>query len=300
MEQVKDKIVLTTFTDPMMGLSYECEPIYRKLETHFPDTIDFRYIMSVLVRDVYRLVDPADLALGKEIAIRRYNRRLAKIYESEEAISGMPINMSGFALFSPAFPSSIPLNLAYKAAQLTNMERADLFLYHLRYATIVECRPTTRLKEIFRVVKLIGLDEETFLNHYYGGTAQAALDRDLEFGDHLGIRTLPSCLLQYRDRSLLIRSLADYPSFVSAIDTLTEGAVQPQCVTADSDTLRSMLQAHPLISPIEVREALDLDRTEAVLELINPMLATGEAVIHSVSHGWFIEKKTTPVISNRS
>ena len=42
-----------TFTDPMMGLSYECEPIFRKLETHFPGRIEFIYVMSGLVRNVY-------------------------------------------------------------------------------------------------------------------------------------------------------------------------------------------------------------------------------------------------------
>ena len=59
-----EKIILVTFTDPMMGLSYECEPIFRKLETHFADRIEFRFVMSGLVRDVYELVDPNDLQRG--------------------------------------------------------------------------------------------------------------------------------------------------------------------------------------------------------------------------------------------
>ncbi|MBR6889302.1 MAG: hypothetical protein IKN16_12805 [Selenomonadaceae bacterium] len=50
-----EKITLVTFTDPMMGLSYECEPIFRKLETHFDGKIEFHYVMSLLVRDVYEL-----------------------------------------------------------------------------------------------------------------------------------------------------------------------------------------------------------------------------------------------------
>ncbi len=65
-----DKITLVTFTDPMMGLSYECEPIFRKLETHFPNKIDFHYVMSLLVRNVYDFVDPDDLKRGKNVAIK--------------------------------------------------------------------------------------------------------------------------------------------------------------------------------------------------------------------------------------
>lgn len=111
-------IKITTFTDPMMGLSWEYEPTFRKLETHFQ--IEFRYIMSVLVPDVYKLVNPDDFKISKEFALSEYNARLAKIYESEEAISGMPINMTDFHLFSTEQRSSKPLNLAYKAVQLTD------------------------------------------------------------------------------------------------------------------------------------------------------------------------------------
>ena len=39
---MKEKVILTTFTDPMMGLSYECEPIFRKLETHFARATAFK------------------------------------------------------------------------------------------------------------------------------------------------------------------------------------------------------------------------------------------------------------------
>ena len=110
-----NKITLTTFTDPMMGLSYECEPIFRKLETHFAGQIEFKYSMGLLVRNVYELCDCNELAQSPALGLHHYNARLAKIYESEESISGMPINMDGFCLFSTEETSSLPLNLAYKA-----------------------------------------------------------------------------------------------------------------------------------------------------------------------------------------
>ena len=80
----------------MMGLSYECQPIFRKLETHFSEKIEFKYIMSGLVRNVYALVDPLDLAKSEELAIKNYNQKLANIYESEESLSKMPININLF------------------------------------------------------------------------------------------------------------------------------------------------------------------------------------------------------------
>ena len=134
------KVIINTFTDPMMGLSYECEPLFRRLEAHYGDSIEFRYVMSGLVRDVYQFVDKTDLRFGKEEAIKRYNKRLAKIYEDEESISGMPINMNGFCLFDTEHTSSIPLDLAYKAVQC----------FHY-------CDSEKAAKEIHRVLKSNGL-----------------------------------------------------------------------------------------------------------------------------------------------
>lgn len=146
-----DKITLITFTDPMMGLSYECEPIFRKLETHFADKISFHYVMSGLVRDVYELVDPDDLKISKELAIKNYNEKLAEIYRMEENLGGLPINMDGFELFSVNETSSDPLNIAYKAAQISNPDKTNIFLYNLRFATVVDCRPIAKLQEILKV-----------------------------------------------------------------------------------------------------------------------------------------------------
>ena len=68
---MSEATALTTFTDPMMGLSWEQEPVYRKLEVRFGDTLEFRYRMVPLVSDVMRLVDPRDLPQGEAEAILR-------------------------------------------------------------------------------------------------------------------------------------------------------------------------------------------------------------------------------------
>ena len=104
-----EKIILTTFTDPMMGLSYEQEPVYEKLTARYGDQLVFRYVMSGLVRDVSDFMLPEELALSAEEGILIYNKRLAGIYESEESIGGLPIHMDGFHLFDAEHRSSYPL-----------------------------------------------------------------------------------------------------------------------------------------------------------------------------------------------
>ena len=285
-----DKISIMTFTDPMMGLSYECEPIFRKLETHFPEKIEFRYVMSGLVRSVYDLVDPNDLPKGNEVAIRNYNVRLAKIYESEESIMGMPMNMTNFHLFSPEHTSSIPLNLAYKAAQLADKEKADMFLYNLRYATIVDCRPTTCREEILKVADKTGIDTKDFLLHFDGETAKKALESDFALGQEYGLRSLPSYLFEYGEKRMLVQGLIGYDTFAEIIAQLSLEKIKPQPIPATMKNLRELLIRHPLISPIEVGEAFDLSDTEEVKKFVEPLISNGFVKIREVYHGWFIEK----------
>ena len=285
-----NKITLTTFTDPMMGLSYECEPIFRKLETHFAGQIEFKYSMGLLVRNVYELCDCNELAQSPALGLHHYNARLAKSYESEESISGLPINMDGFCLFSTEETSSLPLNLAYKAAQLTAPELADRFLYNLRYATIVDTRPTTKLEEILKVVRQTGINEKQFLQHYQDSSAETALDCDLTRMHALGIHTLPAYLLQYDGKQMVIKQLIGYDTFVAAIRQISDGCIYPQSVMQSLQSVSQLLEQHPLISPIEVREALDFHSIDDVRQFIQPLIDSREITIRDVKRGWFIEK----------
>ena len=214
-----DKIILTAFTDPMMGLSYESEPILERLAKDCAGRIEFRYVMSVLVRDVSDFMTPAELALPPEEGIRRYCERLAKIYKSEESIGGLPIHMEGFCLFDAEHRSSRPLCLAYKAAQLADPDKADAFLAALRHATVLDCRPTTHFEEIETVVCKTGIDESAFFRYYQDGSAETSLEQDLAYTRSLGIHSLPTYLIQYQGKALLMQSF-DYQDFVTAIQKL--------------------------------------------------------------------------------
>ena len=91
----------------------------------------------------------------------------------------MPINMADFRLFDAEHTSSLPLNLAYHAVKLTDAESAERFLYNLRYATVVDCRPTTQAEELLAVARKAGIDADTFLRHICDGSAQGSLKQDL-------------------------------------------------------------------------------------------------------------------------
>ena len=215
------KIILTVYTDPMMGLSYESEPIMDRLKRDYAGQIEFRYVMSLLVRDVSDFMTPQERAMEPEEGIRRYCRRLAEIYKSEESIGGLPIHMDGFRLFDAEHRSSKPLDLAFEAAKLTDPEKAERFLTALRHATVRDCRPTTHFEEIMKVVRAFRLDEAAFVRHYQDGTAQTALYMDLELTRSCGVRSLPAYMFQYGGRTLLMQSF-DYHDFAQAIAAIRQ------------------------------------------------------------------------------
>lgn len=267
---------ITLFTDPMMGLSYESEPFLRRLETHFPHQIRFTTVMGGLVRSVYDWLDPQELTeFGDAEAIRRYNARLAKIYEAEQNITGLPIKMPKLDLFAPERPSSLPLNLAYKAAQLADIGKADAFLYRLRYATIVEVRSTNDLEVILDVVRTVGIDEKRFLQHYQNGAAQLALEQDFAYRQALGIRGLPAYLLEMDGKKILLNGVVDFDGFAQAICQLSDGKLTPQAPTLSEQTLANLLAHHPLISLIELQHAFQVDENK-VRSVLAPFITRGE------------------------
>lgn len=292
MKNTSDKMIITTFTDPMMGLSYECEPIFRRLETHFCNQIEFRYVMCGLVRDVSDFMTPDELSYTPNEGIKRYNKRLASIYKSEEAISNMPINMEDFHLFDTEHRSSFPLNIAYEAAKLAEPAKADLFLYNLRYSTIVDTRQTTRTDEILKVVRKTGIDEEAFTQHYNNGSALSLFEKDKEYASSLGIYSLPAYLFQYGDRSTLINSLIGYDTFTDVISSLSENNIVPHAPDLCLDSLEKLLQKHPVISPIEICYAYDLKDESQLLPLLQQLVDDMLIQIVNVGQSYFIFTKT--------
>ena len=286
-----NKVTLTIFTDPMMGLSYESEPVIRRLETHFGESLEIRYAMCVLVGDVRHFMIPEDMAETPEQTLRNYNRRLASIYRKEEEINGMPIAMEECHLFDMQHLTSEPLCLAVKAVQIIATERAEQFLYQLRYATIVEVRPTTHHDELLRVVRITaGIDETAFQEVYENGMAEKALQHDLCIARSLNLRSLPAYMLHYGNRHILIHDLANFDAFASAIHQLTGGSISPTLPEVTTESLRRLITRHPVISPIEISQAFNLHTAEEVKQFIQPLIDSGEISIQEVPHGLFIKK----------
>ncbi len=212
--------IIEVFTDPMMGLSYEHEPVLDRLRDMYGEELEIRYVMAGLVRDVSDFMNEEELSMEPAEGILTYCRRLALICKSEEQIGRLPIHMEGFHLFDEEHRSSYPLCIAYKAAQLSDQEKADSFLYALRIACILETRQVTREDEILRVAENAGIDPERFTEVYRNGKAEKAFMQDLYYAQSLGIRALPSYLVRHAEHSCLMHGLPSAADFERVIGKL--------------------------------------------------------------------------------
>ncbi|MFZ7236861.1 DsbA family protein [Avibacterium gallinarum] len=280
------------FTDPMMGLSYESEPYLRQLETHFGRQIHFQPIMAGLVRSVYDFVDPQDLAIGKAYAIKQYLPKLMAIYNAEQNISGMPIAMTDLRLFSEEQPSSLPLNLAYKAVQAIAPEKAAPFLYRLRFATIAEQRPTTQLPELERVAKQCGIAPSDFRQSYHSPQTQTLLAQDFAEKERLHIHRLPAYVFRYQNQTACYQGVLTDREFFPIIAQISQGKIRPQPPALSKTALLALIDKHPLISPIELQYAFALPDTQALPPYLQQFFAQNIIRKINVPNGWFVEKVT--------
>lgn len=282
------KVTILHFTDPMMGLSYECEPIFRKLETHFEEKIIFKNVMAVLVKNVFDFVNPADLSISMNFALEKYLVKLAKIYQSEEIITGMPILMQKCKIFSEKNLSSLPLNLAYKTAKIVDAEKAENFLYNLRFATVVEGRITTDFAEILKIVAESKIDTEKF-KKVFENDAEKFLQEDLEFCEKLFIRTLPSYLIEYDGEAKIFHGLLSYEDFVEIISEMTDKKIHPKKFAATEENFKKLLNRHQKISSLEIKFAFDFENLEDAEKFIFSYAEKNFLEIKKVKNIYFIE-----------
>ena len=77
----------------------------------------------------------------------------------------MPVQTDGIALFSEDYPSTWPLNKAYKAAELQDAGLARKFLRRMMEAVFAEAVPLNGLEKLVILAGETGLNLEQFVEY---------------------------------------------------------------------------------------------------------------------------------------
>lgn len=264
------KLTITAVTDPMMGMLWETWPTLRKLETHFGNQIDFKFMMGQLVRDVYDFVDPNVAKMyGKKVALNQYWTRLMQVYLQEEQIAGMPIYMGGNErLFDENHTSSTPLDLGLRAIAGHDEKLEDKVLYEMQYDTVVRNLQTNDLKYLTGLAEKFGIDQEQFMTRYKSEGLANELAQEQQIMQQMQIDQLPAYLLTYGGKTYVVKGIPKYDEWKKLIDQATEGQLKEAQVKFDLATVTAFINQHPHISSLELKEAFDVEDEHAVIDLL--------------------------------
>ena len=282
------RIIITNFTDPVCVWCWGTEPVIRALETHYPDQIEFRYVMGGLVDNIDNFADPGNgISAGSQGA----NDQIMSHWLESSPRHGMPINAEGFHLFSQAHPSTYPQNIAYKAAQLADPDKADFFLRRLREATLTEGKVTSDPDVLIELASEAGVDISGFIKALRSGDAEKKFKTDLAITGISGVRGFPSFSIKTSEaREVLLRGYKTYEDFREVISYLTDDSLRPVDVKPSLEALDGLLEKTPRLAPEEVRLAFDFASQKEAEEWLEPFIKDKILVKEEAGTSYFIRK----------
>jgi len=285
------KIVITNFTDPVCVWCWGSEPIFRALETHYPDQIEFRYIMGGLVDNIDNFADPSNgITAGSDGA----NAQIMSHWLEGVERHGMPINPDGFHLFSKEFPSTYPQNIAYKAAQMVDPVKADAFLRRMREATETEAKVTSNLDVQIELASEVGIDIAEFIKAIRSGEAENKFKSDQAITQSTGVRGFPSFLVKTSEgRQVLVRGYKTFAEFQEIISYLTDDSLKAIKAAPSLEALAKLMDNHHKLAQEEVRQAFDFSTKKEVDEWIEPYITEGIIIKEEAGTSYFIRKAKT-------
>ena len=280
------KVIITNFTDPLCPWCWGEEPYLRKIETHFPGQIEFRYVMGGLIEDLNKK-KPTDET--PESYYRKINISTARHLLETAQKHKMPIGTTDFQLYSETESSSYPTNIAFKAAEKANAGKAEFFLYNLRAAAMAEAKPAIKEDELIGIADATGIDLADFLEAMNDESTREAFQSDLQFTEKENIEVFPTFIIEYENKQMKLANFRDYKTLVAFIKTVSGGAVTPIPVTFSPESLFTLMEKHPKMAAEEVKEAFDFTSIDEMEQAIRPLLDRGELIKQSATYSYFVK-----------
>ena len=96
-------IEIVNYSDPACVWCWGTEPIFRALETHYPNLFSIRYVMGGMVRDLSDFNDEENGIGGGDAD--KINAQLREHLAESTAVHHMPVAVDKYHLFSERFNS---------------------------------------------------------------------------------------------------------------------------------------------------------------------------------------------------
>ncbi len=221
------KIHILYFTDPVCSTCWIIQPQLRKLKLEYGEHIEIEYCMGGLLPswegyDRGGIKQPKDAQRYWEDAAIKYNTAI-----------------NGDVWVNDPLKSSYPPSLAFKAAQIQDIDKAIIFLRRLNEMLFFENKNIVNVDYLKEAAFEVGLDVVKLLRDI-DNRAEKMFDEDLSLIKSFGIEILPTFILTDRfDNHIALSGFQDYQNFEAAIKTMIPDIIKSEIDTQPQSLFKS-------------------------------------------------------------
>ena len=196
-------IHITYYTDPICSSCWGIEPQLRRLKLEYGKHIEIEYKMGGLLPDwSYNsggISQPSDVAKHWDEVSKYYN---------------MPID--GDVWIEDPLDSSYPPSIAFKAAQIQDRHKAQVFLRRIKEMVFIEKKNITRWEHIVTAANHANLDTNR-LKSDFEGAGRINFQDDLNSAKSYGIRGFPTLIFSHNESHKIVYGFKPYQDFEKSI-----------------------------------------------------------------------------------
>jgi len=275
MQSTKKSVKLIYYTDPICSSCWGIEPQLRKLKLEYGDAIEIEYRMGGLLPDwSYN-----SGGIGKPSDVADHWDEVSVHYD-------MPID--GDLWLEDPLDSSYPPSIAFKAAQMQDEEKANLFMREIREMVFLQKKNIAKWEHIATAAKIVGLNVSQ-LKTDFEGKANALFAEDLKLGKELGVRGFPTIFfLNESGNKEIVYGARPYAFYEMAILKLNPNANKSEY----SKTWEKLFAIYPTLTAKEFSELSGTPRDESEKQL-NELVVKGNLEKHTTKNGSIWNRKNT-------
>lgn len=293
----RNSVEIVEFTDPACTWCWGSEPILRKLQYRFNGQLIIGYVMGGLVKDAHTFMDPRNNIGGD---LKRFNKQVAEHWLEASARHGMPVQAAGFKLFDDENPSTYPMNIAFKAAQMQDEDKANKFLRRMREAIAAEAKQANRMEVLIELVQDSGLNISQFITDMENGKAEKAFEDDKYSTASYQVSGFPSFLLKNKEgKEILLKGYQTYESFKSALNHLAKTELKESKQEINQEAILQFVATFEKVTTVEIKETFDLSEVE-IKNWLRSLIDNRKLTETPVGNGFYYQKSKSGMMCDEA
>ncbi len=269
METKKEAVIeIIEFTDPACTWCWGSEPILMKLQYRYKEQLKISFVMGGLVEDAHTFMDNTNRIGGD---LNTFNQQVGEHWLEASERHGMPVLAEGFKLFDDKNPSTYPMNIAYKAAQFQDEEKANKFLRRIREATAAEAKQTNTMEVLIELAQECGLNIGTFIADMKSGKADKAFEEDRYLTRTYQANGFPSFLIKDENgKEIMLKGYQSFETFKATINHLSPNILKEYIEEVSEKNILGFIETFDKVAKGEIKEIFDLssEDTDKILEIL--------------------------------